>query len=523
MRRSSRSSSASSSTTPSSNYAKSLQEEAEQQQQQKHQNKHQKEEQQQNSQPLPLLPPSQSLPPKQPLSLTNDVLNKLGMEERQKVIALVTSLRGGQISKDTFLQTCQSLMNENLFYILQTGINSMPSTHAPVPAPTVVNITAEEKSSYSSNATNSQTQRKQQTAAAANNSSAQDDHDFDVNRLEDVMQYTGVDLKAEDEIGLEQRNQIHINHHHSMSNAPISTTNTSLRYDSTFNGARMKALISASVLPKGITDMGEDCLDIIALALRRRLVQVIEDLVQASKHRVDHGRASWKIRIENDPRKQVWLLEQFSKRMDDSVRAGKGIYGPMMGGPNPSTHGHYGSLLSSRTASPPPIKTAPYHGMSAAAIHQAAKIAKTASTSTSTNTTTTTATSSSSNTYHSAAGLDIKTKIANSTAAQATGLELKSWMTDPNILKAAAAAAASSSSNAVGRGGECGDSSFSANSSSSSFASAPSLTPINDRDLVNLLNNRSISLSDLIFVSENDPHLKGSTFLLSLYNHQNAK
>lgn len=426
---------------------------------------------------------------KQPLSLTNDVLNKLGIQERQKVISLVTSLRGGQISKKEFLQTSQTLMNEKLFSILQIGINSMPSTHAPQPS---INLLEEKTASAIPIMPSNNIQKKQQQQQSS--FSTNEENDFDVNRLEDVMQYTGVDLKAENEIGLEQKKQIHI-HNQNISNIP--TFPTSLRYDSCFNGPRIKALISASVLPKGITDMGEDCLDLVALALKRRLLQVIEDLIQASKHRVDHGRASWKIRIENDPRKQVWLLEQFSKRMDDSVRAGKGIYGPMgLGG---GGGGVGASLISSRPSSPPPIKTDPYSAMTAADIHQASKIAKN--------------NSSSAPSATSAAGIDIKTKIANSTAAQATGLELKSWMTDPNVQKAAAAASSSGGAGRTNHG----------MSSESSFASAPSLTPINDRDLVNSLNNRHINMNDLIFVSENDPRLRGTTFLLSLYNHQNGK
>ena len=277
---------------------------------------------------------------------------------------------------------------------------------------------------------------------------------FDVNKLDsaalqDVIQYSGVDLKAEAEMIMR--------HDHFGSNVPIGK-DPRIHYEYYLNGPRLRTLISAAVMPRGIVDMSEDCLDMLALAVRRRLANVVAELVEISKHRIDMGRANYKIKIENDPKKQLWLVEQYLAAENERVKRGQGSFG-----------------------------SADALAMARAKMKKAEKRAS--------------------------EDVAVKTKLANVTAAVATGLQQKSWMMD------AAALAPLPDTPSHGP---------SPNASSATppdgtkiplhFSQAPSSTPISDRDLQAQFTSRTISLRDLVYFSENDQHLRQSTFLLSLYS-----
>jgi hypothetical protein len=272
---------------------------------------------------------------------------------------------------------------------------------------------------------------------------------FDVNKLDsaalqDVIQYSGVDLKAEAEM-------IMRGHDSFLSAVNIPTgKDPRMHYEYYLNGARLKALVTASVVPKGITDMSEDCLDMIALAVQRRLVNVITELSGISKNRCEWGRSHFKIKIDNDSKKQLWLVDQYLTGENERVKSGQGGLGSA------------DSLALAR-----------------------AKMKRT----------------------EKRAGEDVavKTKLANVTAAVATGLQLKSWMTDPSAL-----AAPQPVIDTVPQ--ETGLAKVPLH-----FSQAPSMTPISDRELQLQFSSRFISIRDFIYYAENDPRLRRSNLLLTLY------
>lgn len=314
---------------------------------------------------------------------------------------------------------------------------------------------------------------------------------FDVNRLDtaalqDVIQYSGVDLKAEAEMILRTHEASYplANGGGAMQGAGTYARDVRLHHDYYFNSAPLRALISKAVCPRGITDMSEDCLDMIALAAARRLGNIISQLASISRERVDAGRARFKIKIENDPRRQMWLVEQYLRAEGQRVASGQGASGT--GGPG-----------------------------SAEALARAAKLRK----------------------AERRAGEDVavKTKLANVTAAVATGLQLKSWMTDPAALAAAIPESSPATAGASGGAGE-GDGGVSGGIGGSTAASgstggaptlhfgqAPSMTPTSDRELQAQFAARTITLADLIHLAEGDPHLRHSNILISLYNQQRSE
>lgn len=331
------------------------------------------------------------------------------------------------------------------------------------------------------------------SAASATTSAAAGDGDdtaggFDVNRLDtaalqDVIQYSGVDLKAEAEMILRTHEASYplANGGGATQGAGAYAREARLHHDYYFNSAPLRALISKIVCPRGITDMGEDCLDMIALAAARRLGNIVGQLAAISRERVDAGRARFKIKIENDPRRQMWLVEQYLRAEGQRVASGQGASGTGGAG-------------------------------SAEALARAAKLRK----------------------AERRAGEDVavKTKLANVTAAVATGLQLKSWMTDPAALAAVLPESSSVTAGASGTGegdggmSGTGGSTTAAGSSGAPtlhFGQAPSMTPTSDRELQAQFAARTITLADLIHLAEGDPHLRHSNILISLYNQQRSE
>ena len=274
---------------------------------------------------------------------------------------------------------------------------------------------------------------------------------FDVNKLDgtalqDVIQYSGVDLKAEGE--MMQRG-----HEMFWTQSAPASRDPRVHHDYYLNSARLRALVSAAALPRGIRDVNEDLLDMLALAVQRRLANVIDDLVGISKHRVDWPRSAFKIKIDNDPKRQLWLVDQYLTAEGERVQAG-----------------HGGSSSADALA------------IARAKMKKAER----------------------------KAGEDVavKTKLANVTAAVATGMQLKSWMTDPAALAAPLPDAGTSDV----PGGTTTKLPL-------HFSQAPSMTPISDREVQAQFAARAILLKDLIYYAESDPKLRHSNYLSSLYTH----
>lgn len=302
-------------------------------------------------------------------------------------------------------------------------------------------------------------------AQTGNNALPADDSMVDVNKLDsaalqDVMQYSGVDLKAEAEMIYRSQDTISQTY---LQSTIHTGRDARLNYDYFFNEQRLKTLVSQSVYPRGVTDLSEDCLEMIAMAVQQRLLKVISELAAISRHRCDVGRARFKIKVENDPKKQLWLVDQFHNQEGERWRNGKG------------------SLTSSDSL--------------AAARAKQKKVER-----------------------RMGEDVAVKTKLANVTAAAATGLQMKSWMTDPSAYADPSAMVSSSNladGAALGGGGDEGPTIIPLH-----FSQAPSMTPITDRELQAHYAQRTINIRDLIYFAENDPHLRRTAFLVSLYNNQ---
>ncbi|KAI5186082.1 hypothetical protein NEHOM01_1264 [Nematocida homosporus] len=70
----------------------------------------------------------------------------------------------------------------------------------------------------------------------------------------------------------------------------------------------------------GISD---EAMQVVFLACKRKIMDVLEKLIEQSKIRVDAARCDYLIRIENDRRRQMWFLEQEERLEMDKYRQKK--------------------------------------------------------------------------------------------------------------------------------------------------------------------------------------------------------
>lgn len=450
------------------------------------------------------------------LSLAQDILPHLSPVNRLEMIKLVEQLRSKQMSLPDFLNQSRILIGEVMYPVLLHGMG----IKGPIPGTGGIRVTQDGRPPFPAfnnfhgnsrpsenlvelnrgSVTTTEGPRigitpmsdsamgarnfvnNQVSAGSTEKSSKIDDEDqkMDATALQDVMQYAGVDLKAEAEMVLRPQLPATRTPYHQARD---------VRIDCGFycNPIRLKSLITAAVVPKGIREMGEDTLTLIALAVTRRIATLFERASSASKHRVAMHRGRFKIKIENDSRRQISLVDRFwtlqESKSTSLVNSQSFTSMSSLSFPNTNAISSGGPGSQIHSASHVDPRNMIRKGMVGGG--------------------------------KGGEDVAVKTKIANVTAAAAAGLTMKSWMTEAATMEASV-----SSSGTVSKfsnrdaGSQDGQS-----SSGMTLSQAPSMTPVSDRELSVQFASRTVSVGDLLFVAETDPHLsRHSSLLTCLYN-----
>lgn len=357
---------------------------------------------------------------------------------------------------------------------------------------------------------------------------------MDTSSLQDVMQYSGVDLKAEAEL---------LYREHDMSNmVGGGFVDHRLKFDYFFNPFKFRAIVQHALQrhffsntlnttstsstnynlenqtklnkPLGIT---EEAVHLLGIAIQKRLIGILRRLTEISKHRVDYGRGRFKIKIENDPKKQLWLQEKlFIEGVGEDKRKSSS-----------SSTSHNQTVLNPPTLVKVPTSTSGNVGVSVAATGVSTGQSKASNSSTSSN--------------PSGPDETVKTKLANVTALAALGIRQKSWMSSASTMNTSSTGTSNSnlptsSSNTSSTNTSTPSSNIPSSNSQtnnqnndekdpsesyqhplSNFYSLPSSTPLTDSELRAQYFNRTISTIDLITCMESDSHLRKSRLLAVLY------
>ena len=499
-----------------------------------------------------------------------DILNQLDSGKRNEMLALVGQYKGRTLGLNDFMVRARELLGERLYNQLardmsnaaasrgagmsqvaqaQNNIPFMPTgipTHMPgIPHQMRPPVSASQMPMHSmpliySGGPMPNPNPMIPILQAGTTSSGPVEVDvtkMDTSSLQDVMQYSGVDLKAEAEL-LYRENDISLM---GSGSAAAASVDHRLKFDYFFNPFKFRAIVQhalqrhffSSTLGTGTTSndpsklnkplgISEEGVHLLGIAIQKRLIGILRRLSEISRHRVDYGRGRFKIKIENDPKKQLWLQEKlFIEGVGEDKR--RTIANSTGSAGNTGT-----SPATSATANPSTNQTL-LNPPSLATVNAAASTKSTSAPSKS-------AAASTTNASASTGDDTVKTKLANSTALAALGVRQKSWMSAASIGTGSSTTTSSSTSNsASSQPQNSADTNEEKESIETyqhplaSFYSLPSSTPLTDAELRAQYFNRTIALVDLITCMETDPHLKRSRLLAVLYealpreNKENSK
>jgi hypothetical protein len=139
---------------------------------------------------------------------------------------------------------------------------------------------------------------------------------LDTNSLQDVIKYSGVDLKEEAENILRESDML--TQHSGSYSVDIYSNHAQL-----VNQAVFRAKIAAAMKEKGVKNVNDDVYDYMAIALIERMRHITEELIKISHQRVDHRREMFKWKAINDPKKQVWMLDKYENDLNKPKEEGE--------------------------------------------------------------------------------------------------------------------------------------------------------------------------------------------------------
>lgn len=472
-----------------------------------------------------------------------DILAQLDSIKRSEMLALVSRYKTAAVSMPEFMMKAREILGDRLYTQLARDMNKaaqmqqaqmahqMPSIRPPQPHPVFTHpqmfapAPSMLSAQYYAAPTGAFPMQPQASvpsvvvpaAAAAAQSTEVDVTKMDTSSLQDVIQYSGVDLKAEAEALYREHDQPTVYNQNLVDHR--------LKIDYFFNPLKMRAILQGCIQRHYLSNrtanaaagsasggppqdkplgIGEEAVQLLGIAIQKRLISILRRLAELSRHRVDYGRGRFKIKIENDPKKQLWLLEKLF--IEGLAKKDEG--------------GSVSGAINTTINSVPSLQSFKASTTSAAAAagggKDQSKDGKEVK-----------------ETSKASEDISIKTKLANVTAMAALGIRQKSWMSGAaaSMEKASASSSAASDSGSMAASGSKDSAAAAAASSASSaadqaaevvhplaaFYSLPSSTPLSDAELKAQYYSRAISIVDLISYMENDVHLRRSKLLAVLY------
>lgn len=131
----------------------------------------------------------------------------------------------------------------------------------------------------------------------------------DTDSLQDILMCSGIDLKEEAENILREQDSLFAQH----AVSPSGGEDVMSKAPSLLNVEGLSFLISAIAGKYRLTNaktLDPLLLDTILLVLQAKFASLIDEMVIISRHRIDFLRSSFKTRTDNDPRRQLFVLER---------------------------------------------------------------------------------------------------------------------------------------------------------------------------------------------------------------------
>jgi len=84
-----------------------------------------------------------------------------------------------------------------------------------------------------------------------------------------------------------------------------------------FNSEALEAIVKKQAKSAGVQKIQQEVLDLIVQATKERLRDIIEELVQISKHRVEARKLDQNTTVLSNPQRQIWLIDRIAQRKFD--------------------------------------------------------------------------------------------------------------------------------------------------------------------------------------------------------------
>ncbi len=129
--------------------------------------------------------------------------------------------------------------------------------------------------------------------------------------IEDIMQYSGIDLKEEAE-------NIVKDAEHSIGMISYENEDYNNQIESLFNPAGFREFIVGVCAVRRI-NITEEAVQLLFLILKRKLLDFCEKMAEAARIRTEAGLADFSFQITNEVSKQLWYLNELEKNKMDRL------------------------------------------------------------------------------------------------------------------------------------------------------------------------------------------------------------
>ena len=155
----------------------------------------------------------------------------------------------------------------------------------------------------------------------------------DTDLLQDILQYSGVDLKAESDAIMRDQDFLLSQVAHSSGADPYARANL------LFNVDLLRTVIANVAVRHqlgNVKQLDSSIMELLLYGLQARMSAILDELVHISRVRVDVLRARFKMKIENDARRQLFVLDKaLAHRNERYLAKAGGVGSGTLMGPSP--------------------------------------------------------------------------------------------------------------------------------------------------------------------------------------------
>ncbi|KAI5149201.1 hypothetical protein ENBRE01_0762 [Enteropsectra breve] len=203
---------------------------------------------------------------------SNDFFEHLAPEKKKVVTAAFNAVYNNEMSTAEFIKVCENILNEDEFDAIFN---------------------------------------KAQNASGSQHSAGSKKDEIKTEHIEDIMQYSGIDLK-------EEANMITKEAEYNISVGSYSDVDRNNQIDSLLNPSLFREYVEKLCYSKGV-EITDEAFVFMFHVLKRKLTDFVEKMAEACSVRTEAGLQDFSFRIDNEISKQLWYLNDIEKQKLDRL------------------------------------------------------------------------------------------------------------------------------------------------------------------------------------------------------------